>query len=188
MNIMLVGAAGYIGRVVLKELLKRNIKVTAIIKEEENLKLKDYNLRIEQKDILDPSIEEIMEQNTVIILSSIVSEKSIKEQKNAYKLIISRMKDAGKKKILILFEMKIEQSEIVKKEILELFKPEKEIEWSMLVIPRNAETGDKTERYNSKEYKGIKDETVVFIEDIAVAAADEIEKNRYIRKEFTIEY
>ncbi len=188
MNIMLIGASGYIGRFVLKELLARNIKVTAVIKEEESLKLKDYNLRIEKKDVLDPSIEKIMEQSTIIALSSIASEKSVKEQKIAYKSIVAKMKDAGKKYLLILIDMRAEHSEKVKEELKELLKSEKEIEWSILVVPRYAESGEKKGKYKDKEYRGAEDETVVFIEDIAIAAADEIEKRRYTYTEFTIQY
>lgn len=188
MKIMLIGAAGYVGRFVLKELLGRNIKVTAVIREEESLKIKDFNLRIEKKDILDPSIEKIMEQHSVIVLSSILQEKSIKEQKLAYKSIISKMKDAGTRYVLILFEMNRDDSDERKKDVIELLKIEKEIEWSMLVIPKNAESGDKKGKYNCKECKDITGKSTIFIEDIADAAAEEIEKKRYIGKEFTIEY
>ena len=61
MNIMLMGAAGYLGRIVLRAILDKNIKVTAVIKQEENIKMQEYNLRIEKRDMLDPALEKVME-------------------------------------------------------------------------------------------------------------------------------
>ncbi len=188
MNIMLMGAAGYLGRIVLRAILDKNIKVTAVIKQEENIKMQDYNLRIEKRDMLDPALEKVMEQHNIIVASSIFEDKSKKEQRLLYKNIISKMKDSGVKYILILLEMNKEDSLERKEQILELFKVETGIEWSVMIVPSNAKTGEKRGEYKYIDFEKEKINNSVFLEDIAEAVVNEIIEKKYIRKEFTIEY
>ena len=188
MNIMLMGAAGYLGRMVLRAILDKNIKVTAVIRKEENIKIEDYNLRIEKRDMLDPALEKVMEQHNIIVASSIFEDKSKKEQRLLYKSIISKMKDSGVKYILILLEMNKEDSWERKEQILELFKLESEIEWSFMLVPSNAKSGEKRGKYKYVNFEKDKIENSVFLEDVAEAVVNEIIEKRYIKKEFTIEY
>ncbi len=98
------------------------------------------------------------------------------------------MKDSGVKYILILLEMNKEDSLERKEQILELFKVETGIEWSVMIVPSNAKTGEKRGGYKYIDFEKEKINNSVFLEDIAEAVVNEIIEKKYIRKEFTIEY
>lgn len=188
MNVMIIGAAGYVGRILTKAALKKNIRTTAVIRESEVYKISDFNLKIERREPLDPILEKIMEQHSDIVIAPILQDKIGKERRLAYKSIINKIKDSGIRNVIFLFD-EIADFDL-SKEIAEMMKKEDSIEWSIIIISKSSESGERHGNYKYEEYKWetIRSNNPVLLEDISDALIDELENKKNRHKVITIEY
>ncbi|QSS99502.1 SDR family oxidoreductase [Pontibacillus sp. ALD_SL1] len=76
MNIIVFGATGGTGKLVVKQLLEEGHEVTVVVRDERRLKLNDHNLTIVQGDVLEPSsFEDAMEGKEAVISALGVSHR-----------------------------------------------------------------------------------------------------------------
>lgn len=66
MNILIIGASGHAGKKILQEALEKNLNVTAIVRDKENLSDIRGNFKIIEKDIFDLSYDDLKNYDLVV--------------------------------------------------------------------------------------------------------------------------
>ena len=216
MKIALIGASGFVGSAILKELLHRDHEVTAIVRnagkipDAENVKVVSLNVFDENK-----TAQAIAGHDAVI--SSYNAGWTNPDLYNDFlkgsKAIQSAVKKAGIKRLIVIggagslfiepgkqvvdtegFPPDWKPGALAARDYLTIIKEENELDWTFLspAIEMNPDTsGTRKGTYR----KGLEnpvfdanDRSYISVEDIAVAVADELEQPAHIRKRFTVAY
>lgn len=214
-NVVLIGASGFVGAAILRELLNRGHKVTAIVRNPEKITAKDENLSVFKADVTETeAITNICEGKDAVIsaynpgwTNPNIYEDTLKN----YPAILHAVKKAGVKRLLCvggagtLFcapGLRVVDSGAIPAEIMGGVKSlgefclntlcnEKEIDWVFFSPAGTLEPGERTGKFRLGKDDLIVDEngnSHISVEDYAVAMVDELEKPAHHCERFTIGY
>lgn len=214
-KIVLIGASGFVGSAILNEALNRGIRVTAIVRNPEKVKISNSNLSLVKADV--SSAEKIAEiaKGFDTVISSYspgwnnpdIYEETLK----VYPAILEGVKKAGVKRLLIvggagtLFiapNLRVVDSGAIPAEImggvkslgefyLSTLMNEKDVDWVFFSPAGTLEPGERTGNYRLGKDDLIlndKGESKISVQDYAKAMVDEFESPAHHRERFTIGY
>ncbi len=214
-KIVLIGASGFVGSAILNEALDRGIKVTAIVRNPENIKITNADLTVLKADVSDAgSMAEILKEADAVISAynpGWANPNIYEETLKVYPQILEGVKKAGVKRLLIvggagtLFVapgIRIVDSGAIPAEIMGGVKSlgefylntlmyEKDIDWVFFSPAGNIAPGERTDKYRLGKDDLIVDEkgeSNISVEDYAKAMVDELENPAHHRERFTIGY
>ena len=210
MNIAIIGASGNIGSRVTHEALSRGHKVTAIVRNPENLTLENESLVVTEGDVfhVDDTAAKIEEHDAVVL--SFNPGADYHRYTEAAEAILSAAKKAGVKRVFCVggagslyvapgvqavdapdFPEAWRAGASALRDALEVYKKETELEWTFLSPAFMIGPGERTGKYRIGTENPVLDEegkSTISYEDYAVAVLDELENPQFIRKRFTIGY
>jgi putative NADH-flavin reductase len=214
-KIALIGASGLVGSAILKESLQRGHKVTAIVRNPDNIKLKDPNLLIKKGDVLsEQSVPELISGADVVISAynpGWTNPNIAEETTRAYHSIIDGVKKANIPRLLIVGgagslyvapEKRVMDTGVIPESFMpaiealtgvlyNLQKEEKEIDWAFFSPAGSIAPGERTGKFRMGKDDLIVDpkgESHISVEDYAVAMLNEVEAPEHHRERFTIGY
>lgn len=214
-NVALIGASGFVGTAILKELLARGNKVTAIVRNPEKISVKNPALTTVKADVSDTEAIEKASKGKDAIISAYnpgwnnpdIYEETLKN----YTLILKAAKQSGVPRLLCvggagtLFctpGVRVVDSGVIPEAIiggvrslgefyLNTLMKENDIDWVFFSPAGNLEPGERTGRFRLGKDDLIVDEngnSHISVEDYAVAMVDELEQPAHHHERFTIGY
>ena len=207
MKIALVGATGFVGTAVLNEALNRGHKVTAIARNTAKITVSNPNLTLTEADAYNGEQLSMAIAGTDAVVSTFNSgEDFIKGSES----IQQATKKAGIKRFLIVggagslevkpgiqlvdtpeFPAEWKKGASAARDYLDILKKETELDWTFLSPAIILHPGQRTGKFRLGTDQPIFDangKSGISVEDMAVAIIDELEKNRFIKKRFTLGY
>ena len=215
MNLVIIGASGYVGSAVLAEALERRHLVTAIVRNPDRLPVHP-GLTALAGDVYNVAATtiQLMHHDALISAFFIGKNENIENicQVNidGYKAIIAATKAAGLRRILIVggagslevapgvqlvdtpqFPQDIKPKALAAREVLQLIRHELDLEWSYVSPSPILKPGEKTGQFRvggDQVLMNGQGPASITVGDLAVAILDEIEQSHYMRKRFTVGY
>ncbi len=211
MNIALIGGTGFVGSVVLKELLLRGHRIAALARSPRKY-LPHPHLEVIAADALDARQVATGVAGSDAVVSAYNpgwNEPRIHDLfLRAYDAIVAGVKQAGQKRLLIVggvgslylasglqvvdapdFPAIYKQGALASREVLNRLRSEEDLEWTFLSPPAVLEPGERRGSYRlgGEQLLMSGDRFAgISLEDLAVALVDEIEHPRHLRKRFTV--
>lgn len=214
-KVALIGASGFIGSQLVKELLSRGYQVTAIVRSADKIKNDDKNLKVVSADVFNTDkLAEVLKNNDAVIsaynpgwTNPNIYDDTIK----GYQSIIEAVKNAGIKRLqavggagslLVAPGKTVVDSGAIPDEILpgvkalalvlkDQFLPEKELDWVFFSPAGTIEPGERTGKYRLGLDNLITDDqgnSKISVQDYAKAMVDELENPKHHQQRFTIGY
>lgn len=212
MNIVLIGASGYVGSSLLKEALARGHRVTAVVSNPAKLAAQP-GLETVKADVLDGAALAPRLQGH----DAVVSAFSGHAQADVYgyyvrgmRSIIAAAKQAHVPRLLVVggagslevapgvqlvdtpeFPAQWKGTAEGAREALKLLRAEPELDWTMLSPSAHLEPGERTGRFRLGTDQLLVDargDSRISVEDYAVAMIDELERPAHARRRFTVGY
>lgn len=214
-NVALIGASGFVGAAILKELLHKGHKVTAIVRHPEKVAATDSNLSVVKADVSD----------TEVIVKACTGKDAIisaynpgwenpdiyEETLRNYPLILEAAKRSGVGRLLCvggagtLFcapGLRVVDSGVIPEAImggvkslgefyLDTLTKEREIDWVFFSPAGSLEPGERTGKFRLGKDDLIVDEngnSHISVEDYAMAMVEELEQPAHHYERFTIGY
>lgn len=214
-KIVLIGASGFIGSAILNEALNRGIKVTAVVRNPENVKISNADLTIVRADVSNTDTVAEISKGADAVISAYnpgwINPNIYEETLTTYPAILEGVKKAGTKRLLIvggagtLFVapgLRVVDSGAIPTEImggvkslgefyLDTLMNEKEIDWVFFSPAGSIEPGERTGNYRLGKDDLIvndKGESKISVQDYAKAMIDELEAPAHHQERFTIGY
>lgn len=214
-KVVLIGASGFIGSAILNEVLNRGIKVTAVVRNPENIKISNPDLTIVKADVSSAGkVAEIAKGADAVISAynpGWTNPNIYEETLKTYPAILEGVKKAGVKRLLIvggagtLFVapgLRVVDSGAIPTEIiggvkslgefyLNTLMNEKDIDWVFFSPAGSIEPGERTGNYHLGKDDLIlndKGESKISVQDYAKAMVDEFETPVHHKERFTIGY
>ena len=216
MKIALIGASGFVGSAILKELLHRGHQVTAIERNPGKITA-DENLEFLSADVMNETVlgKEVAGHDAVISAYN-----AGWQNPNLYTdflkgshAIQGAVKKAGVKRLIVVggagslflssgqqivdtegFPPDWKPGALAARDYLDIIKQEKELDWTFLspaIEMHPGTSGKRTGTYRTGLENPVTDtegRSVISVEDTAVAIADELERPKHIQKRFTAAY
>jgi len=212
MNIVLIGASGYVGSALLKEALARGHRVTAIVSNPAKLAAQP-GLEIVKADVRDiAALAPRLQAH-----DAVVSAFSGHAQADVYgyyvqgmRSIIAAAKQARVSRLLVVggagslevapgvqlvdtpeFPAQWKGTAEGAREALQLLRAEPELDWTMLSPSAHLEPGERTGHFRLGTDQLLVDAqgaSRISVEDYAVAMIDELERPAHARRRFTVGY
>lgn len=214
-KVALIGASGFIGSQLVKELLSRGYQVTAIVRSADKIKNDDKNFKVVSADVFNTDkLAEVLKNNDAVIsaynpgwTNPNIYDDTIK----GYQSIIEAVKKAGIKRLqavggagslLVAPGKTVVDSGAIPDEILpgvkalalvlkDQFLPEKELDWVFFSPAGTIEPGERTGKYRLGLDNLITDDqgnSKISVQDYAKAMVDELENPKHHQQRFTIGY
>lgn len=212
MNIVLIGASGYVGSALLKEALARDHRVTALVSNPAKLAAQP-GLEAVKTDVLDAVALASRLQGH----DAVVSAFSGHAQADVFgyyvqgmRSIIAAAKQARVARLLVVggagslevapdvqlvdtpgFPAQWKGTAEGAREALKLLRAEAALDWTMLSPSAHLEPGERTGRFRLGTDQLLVDaqgESRISLEDYAVAMIDELERPAHARRRFTVGY
>jgi putative NADH-flavin reductase len=212
---VLIGASGFVGSAILNEALNRDIRITAVVRNPENMKVSNANLEIVQADASDSGKVADICKGAAAVISAYnpgwTNPGIYEETLRVYPRILAGVKAAGVRRLLVvggagtLFVapgLRVVDSGVIPAAImggvkslgefyLNTLMNEKEIDWVFFSPAGSLEPGKRTGVYRlGKDDLIMNDqgESKISVQDYAKAMIDELEILRHHRERFTIGY
>lgn len=216
MKVALIGASGFVGTSILKELLDRGHEVLALARQPEKIILKNDRLTVKGIDVLDTAAltEAIKNEDAVIsaynagwtnpnlyndfIAGSEAIQKAVKDAANPRLIVIG---GAGSLEIngqqLVdgpEFPAEYKAGATAARDYLNTLKKEKELQWcffSPAIEMNHSVTTGRTGKYRLGKDQPVfnaDNRSILSVEDLAVVIADELENNKHPQERFTAAY
>lgn len=212
MNIVLIGASGYIGSALLDEALARGHQVTALVGHPEKLAVRP-GLTALQTDALDTAAlaGRLRGHDAVISAFSGHAQADVYDYYvRGMRSIIDATKAAGVPRLLVVggaaslevapgvqlldtpeFPAEWKATAAGAREALNLLRAEPTLDWTFLSPSAYLEPGTRTGRFRlggDRLLVGADGRSRISLQDYAVAMIDELEKPAHSRKRFTVGY
>lgn len=217
MKIALIGASGFVGSLLLDELLRRRHDITAIVRHPEKITTEDSHLKVVSADAM--NADEVAEavKGSDVVLSAFnpgwANPNIYDDFLKGAKAIQEGAKNAGVGRLIVIggagslygndgkqlvdgagFPAEIKPGASAARDYYEFLKNEKDLNWTFfspaIEMHRGVTTG-RTGKYRLGEDQPVFDETgrsILSGEDLAVVIADEIENPKHERQRFTAAY
>lgn len=214
-KVALIGASGFIGSELVKELLTRGYQVTAIVRSAEKIKNNDKNLKVVSANVLDmDKLSEVLKSNDAVIsaynpgwTNPNIYDDTIK----GYRSIIEAVKKSGIKRLQavggagslqVAPGKTVVDTGVIPDEILPAVKAmaqvlkdqfllEKDLDWVFFSPAGTIEPGERTGKYRLGLDTLIADDqgnSKISVQDYAKAMVDELENPKHHQQRFTIGY
>lgn len=214
-KIVLIGASGFVGSAILNEVLSRDIKVTAVVRNPEKIKISNPNLTIIKADVSSASEVTEFSKGSDAVISAYNpgwhNPDMYNETLRVYPEILKGVKNADVKRLLIvggagtLFVApgkRVVDTGAIPEEIiggvkslgefyLNTLTNEKSIDWVFFSPAGNISPGKRTGNYRLGKDDLIideKGESNISVQDYAKAMIDELENPQHHQERFTIGY
>lgn len=214
-KIVLIGASGFVGSAILNEALSRGIKVTAVVRNPEKIKISNPNLTIIKADVSSASEVTEFSKGSGAVISAYNpgwhNPDMYNETLRVYPEILKGVKNADVKRLLIvggagtLFVApgkRVVDTGAIPEEIiggvkslgefyLNTLTNEKSIDWVFFSPAGNISPGKRTGNYRLGKDDLIideKGESNISVQDYAKAMIDELENPQHHQERFTIGY
>ncbi len=213
MNVVLLGATGFVGSALLREALDRGHAVTAIVRHPDKLEKRD-GLTVRTGDVYDTaSLAGLMEGNDSLISAFNPGWKDpnlYDDQVRGTRSIIEATKKAGIKRVLWVggaggLEVKpgvrvvddpalpdwVKPGSLATIDALEQLLREPELEWTFLAPSAEMKHGKRTGKFRLGRDQLLVDsdgKSRISVEDFAVAMIDELERPNHVHQRFTVGY
>lgn len=214
-NVVLIGASGFVGSAILKELLTRGHKVTAIVRNPQKILVKNSNLTVTKADVSDINALTNACKGKDAVISAYnpgwTNPNIYEETLRNYPLILDAVKQSGVKRLLCvggagtLFcapGLRVVDSGVIPATImggvkslgefyLNTLRNEKDIDWIFFSPAGTLEAGKRTGKFRLGKDNIIVDEkgnSHISVEDYAMAMVDELEIPKHHYERFTIGY
>lgn len=214
-NIVLIGATGFVGSAILNEALNRGYRVQAVVRNLEGISIHDKNLGAVQVDVMDTDrLAEVLKGADAVISAynpGWSNPNIYDDTLKGYSSILKAAKKAGIKRLQIVggagslfidpgvtlissgqVPLNIRSGvESLAKVLQDYLIPEKELDWVFFSPAANLKNGHRTGEYRLGKDDMIFDshgESVISVEDYAMAMIDELENPKHHRERFTIGY
>lgn len=216
MKVALIGATGFVGSHLLQELVNRGFEVTAVARSVDKIPVKDGKPKAVAADVTDVKALAAVLKGNDVVLSAFNPGWSNPNIYNDFmkgsEAIQQAVKEAGVKRYVMIggagslyidgqqivdgadFPESIKPGATAARDYLDVLKEEKDLDWTMFSPAINMHPGIKTGRtgkyrLGTDEPVFDKDgESVLSVEDLAVAVVDEIENHKFSRQRFTAGY
>lgn len=215
-RVALIGATGFVGSHILKELLSRGYPVTAIARSADSIKIKDGNLRVVEVDVINTEkLASAIEDSDVVISAfngGWDNPNIYNDFLNGYKSIEKAVDNSNVDRYIVIggagslyidgkqivdgkdFPDKIRAGATAARDYLDKLKANEELDWTYfspaIEMGPHLKIG-RTGKYRLGTDNPVFDdngESVLSVEDLAVAIVDEVENHRFSRQRFTAGY
>jgi len=214
-KIVLIGASGFVGSVILKEALDRDIYITAVVRNPDKIKIANPNLEIKEAEVSSAdTVCEICKGADAVISAynpGWANPHIYEDTLKIYSAILQGVKDAGVRRLLIvggagtLFVapgVRVVDSGAIPEDImpgvkglgefyLNTLMNEKDIDWVFFSPAGTIAPGERTGKYRLGKDDLIVDaegNSKISVEDYAKAMIDELENPKHHQERFTIGY
>jgi putative NADH-flavin reductase len=217
MKIALIGASGFVGKHYLEEALKRGHQVTAIVRHPENITVKDPNLTIKKGDVYDEhQVSDLVAGHDVVVSafnSGWTNPRIYEDFLLGAKAMQAGTKKAGVKRFLFTggagslevapgvqlidtpqFPAEYKSGALAARDYLNILREEKELDWTFLspaILMHPGITDGRTGHYRTGKDTPVfneQGESRISVEDLSLAAIDELESPKFIKSRFTVGY
>jgi len=217
MKVALIGASGFVGKAISKELLDRGHQVTAIVRHPEKVELKSSHLTVVKGDVMQPDQVAALVKGHDAVISAYNSgwtNPAIYEDFiRGSKAIQAAVKQAGVKRLIVIggagsleiapgvqlvdtpeFPAEYKSGATAARDYLNEIKKEQQLDWTFFspaILMHAGTSGQRKGHYRTSLDTPVFDEkgqSVLSVEDLAVAIVDELEKPSFVRKRFTAAY
>jgi putative NADH-flavin reductase len=216
MKVVLYGATGMIGSRILKELLSRGHKVTAVVRDPSKLKAQD-NLAIEKGDMLDADNIAKLAWGAEVIVSSYAppvgpqgpDPTKVNQLVDAARALVAGTRRAGSPRLIMVggagsLEVSPGLQIVDAPTFPDAYKPvalahrdalyelrKADINWTYFSPAMMIQPGERTGKFRLGKDALVSDakgNSSISAEDYAVALVDEVEQGRHTKQRFTIGY
>lgn len=214
-QVVLIGASGFVGNAILRELLNRGHQVTAIVRNPEKVAAHNDHLTVIKADVADVDAVAAACKGKDAVISAYnpgwTNPNIYEETLKNYPLILQAVKQSGVKRLLCvggagtLFcapGLRVVDSGAIPEEIMGGVKSlgefylntlinEKELDWVFFSPAGSLEPGERTGKFRLGKDDLIVDangNSHISVEDYAVAMVDELEQGNHHQERFTIGY
>ncbi len=214
-NAVLIGASGFVGSAILNEALARGIRVTAVVRNPEHIKVSNPNLEVVKADVSSAdAVAEVCKGADAVISAYNPGWKNpdmYNETLRVYPQILEGVKKSGVGRLLIvggagtLFVspgLRVMDSPDIPEDIiggikslgefyLNTLRKEKDIDWVFFSPAASIAPGERTGNYRLGKDFLIMDsdgKSSISVQDYAKAMIDEFETPQHHRERFTIGY
>ena len=216
-NVVLIGASGFVGNAILKELSDRNYKVTAVVRDASKVKIINPNIEVVECNVEDTKkLSEICKGKDAVISAyspGWTNPNMYEDTLRIYPMILNAVKESGVKRFLVvggagtlfvapgvrlvdsgvLPEAWIPAVKSLGEFYLNTLMNEKEIDWVFLSPAANLgdlKPGIRTGKYRTGKDDLLVDEkgnSFISVEDYAMAMVDELETPKHHQERFTVD-
>lgn len=214
-KIALIGASGFIGSAILNEALSRGIKVTAIVRDTDKIKVTNENLTVKRGDVFKTEeLSRLLKGHDAVISSYNPGWKNpeiVNDTTKGYKSIIEAVRNSGVKRLQVVggagsllvvpgkrlmdtdvFPIEFKPIvEALAKVLTDFLPKEKSLDWVFFSPAGIIEPGQRTAKYRLGKNEVIADasgNSKISSQDYAKAMIDEFEKPQHHNERFTIGY
>ena len=216
MKVALIGASGFVGNAILIELLQRGHQVTAIVRNPEKVTIKENVIVVSANVLNEKELPVVLTGHDAVISAynaGWTNPDLYNEFLQGSKAIQSAVKKAGIKRLIIVggagslyneaneqivdtegFPKDWKPGALAARDYLNIIREEKELDWTFLSPALEMHPGTSGTRkgaYRTGLENPVFDEnmrSVISVEDVGAAIADELENPQNIRKRFTVAY
>lgn len=215
MNLVIIGASGFVGSALLGESLERGHRVTALVRHPERL-TPHANLTAMRGDVFDVELTTRQLHGHDGIISAFFTGKRREDDDirlvnvDGYRAILAATHAAGISRILIVggagslevapgvrlvdtppFPAETRPKALAACDVLEMVRGEEELAWSFVSPSPLLKPGERTGRFRiggDQVLMGPEGPSWITVADLAVAILDEIEQPHHVRQRFTVGY
>jgi uncharacterized protein len=212
MKVAVIGASGFVGKHVVNEALSRRHQVAAIVSNAE-IKIRHENLSVIQGDFLDTTETSKFLSGCEAVISAYYPVKTTKiydAYLNGSLGVLKAIKDAAVKRFLVIgeagsleirpgiqlvdtsqFPTERKAEALAARDFFDILKNEHSLEWTYLSPAILVKSGKRTATFDIGSNQPVYDdkgESLISVEDLAVAVIDELEQPKHIRQRFTVGY
>lgn len=213
MKVALIGATGFVGSHILQELIDRGYEVTALARSIEKIPVKDSKPKTKAVDVTDAeALAQAIKGNDVVIsaFNAGWSNPNIYEDfMKGSKAIGSAVKQAGIKRYIVVggggslyidgkqivdapgFPAQFKGGATAARDYLNILLDEKDTDWTFVSPALDMFPGTRTGKYRLGTENPVfneKGNSVISVQDLAVAIVDELENHKFSRQRFTAGY
>jgi putative NADH-flavin reductase len=203
MKVALIGASGNVGTRILAELLNRGHEVTGVVRHPEKLSPQD-GLNAKRGDVNDGAVlAELLAGHDAVI-------SAVKFQSADPQSLIGAVKSASVKRLLVVggagslevspgvqlvdtpdFPEAYKPEALAGRDFLNVLRGERELDWTFLSPSALFVPGERTGKFRlgtERLLVSASGESMISMEDYAIALVDELETPRHSRQRFTVGY
>lgn len=216
MKVALIGASGFVGNAILKELLQRGHQVAAIVRNPEKIKPSENVTLVSTNVLNETELSNAIAGHDAVISAynaGWTNPNLYDEFLKGSQTIQEASKKSGIKRLIVVggagslfigpgqqivdtegFPQEWKPGALAARDYLNILKEEKELDWTFLspaVEMHKGTSGIRKGIYRTGLENPVFDDnkrSVISVEDVAVAIADELENPKHIRQRFTVAY